>query len=170
MPQYETLKFGTIEVPESEILEFKRGLLGFESLTRFVHLETEEEAPFGWLQSLDDPGISFVVANPAIFFADYRIELDPRELGDVKPEPNDRLMVLGICTLSEQLEDITMNLQGPLIVNQATGRGKQVVLNRSPFSTQHRIKDAGERLISPQRSHSRRGGTGKRKSNHSRAI
>lgn len=170
MPQYETLKFGTIEVPEAETLEFRRGLLGFESLTRFVHLETEEEAPFGWLQSLDDPGITFVVANPALFFADYRIEVDPRELGEVKPGPNDRLMILGICTLSEQLEDVSMNLQGPLIINTATRRGKQVVLTRSPFSTQHRIKNAGERLVAPRKTPSKRGELARRKSSHSRML
>lgn len=170
MPQYETVMFGTIEVPESEILEFRRGLLGFENLTRFVHLENNEEAPFGWLQSLDDPGTTFVVANPAVFFSDYRIELDPRELGDVKPGPNERLTVLSICTLSERLEDVTMNLQGPLIINSATRQGKQVVLNRSPFSTKHRIKDAGRRLQTHRRPTSKRGPSPKRKSDHSRVA
>jgi len=170
MPQYETVRFGTIEVPEAEIIELRRGLLGFEGLTRFVHLEADEEAPFSWLQSLDDPGTSFVVANPVAFFPEYRIEVDPRELGDVKPEANERLLVFGICTLADQCADITMNLQGPIIVNAATRRGKQVVLNRSPYSTQHRLvdkSDTGKPHHGPAR---RKHKLPQRRSNHSRAL
>jgi flagellar assembly factor FliW len=139
MPKFETIRFGTIEVPEEEVLEFRRGLLGFESLTRFVHIVSQEDAPFGWLQSLDDARIAFVVTNPAVFFPDYRVEVDPRELGEVRPGPNDRLVVVSICTLPEQFADATLNLQGPLVWNASTRRGKQLVLNRSPYHTQHRL-------------------------------
>ena len=137
MSEFETVRFGTIEVPDGEQILFRRGLLGFEKLRRFVHLELENEAPLGWLQSLDDPKIAFVVANPAVFFPDYRIEIDVRELGDVEPAPNDRLLVLGICTIPDQVEDMSMNLQGPLVISTATQLGKQIVLSRSQYSTRH---------------------------------
>lgn len=142
MPQVETVRHGLLDVPEAEVVEFRRGLLGFESLTRYVHIELDEEAPFGWLQSLDDPSIAFVVANPAIFFPSYEVRIDSRELGEVRPGPNDRLEVLCICTIPQQFADIRMNLQGPLVINSATRRGKQLVLNRSPYRTQHRLADA----------------------------
>jgi flagellar assembly factor FliW len=141
MAQFTTLRFGAIEVPDNERIEFARGLLGFEQLTSFVHLELPEEAPFGWLQSLEDPHLAFVVVNPAVFFPTYRIEVDPRELGDVRPGPNDRLLVLTICTIPERFSDISVNLLGPLVVNPATGRGKQLVLNRSAYTTHHRLTD-----------------------------
>jgi len=141
MPQVETVRFGILDVPEADVIEFRRGLLGFESLTRYVHIERDAEAPFGWLQSLDDPSVVFVVANPAVFFPNYEVQIDPRELGDVCPGPNDRLMVLGICTIPGAFADIRMNLQGPLAINSSTGRGKQLVLNRSPYRTQHRLAD-----------------------------
>jgi flagellar assembly factor FliW len=141
MSQYATLRFGTIDVPDHERIEFRRGLLGFERLKTFVHLELPDEAPFGWLQSLEDPQVAFVVVNPAVFFPAYRIEVDPRELGEVRPGPNDRLLVLGICTIPEQFSDISVNLLGPLVINTATGRGKQIVLNRSAYTTQQRLTD-----------------------------
>jgi flagellar assembly factor FliW len=139
MLQIETVRFGRMEVAEDDVIEFGRGILGFESLTRFAHIEREAEAPFGWLQSLDDPTVAFAVANPAIFFPTYEVRVDPRELGDVAPGPNDRLIVLGICTFPGEPSEMRMNLQGPLVVNSATGRGKQLVLNRSPYRTQHRL-------------------------------
>jgi flagellar assembly factor FliW len=141
MASFETVRFGSLEVPDDERLEFNRGLLGFEKLRRFVHLEVEAEYPFGWLQSLEDPAIAFVVANPAVFFPDYKIEVDPRELGDVRPGANERLLVLGICTIPETFRDVTMNLQGPLVINEATRKGKQLVLNHSGYVTQHRLAE-----------------------------
>jgi flagellar assembly factor FliW len=144
MAEFETLRFGKIDVPPEEQIEFRRGLLGYERLRRFVHLEIAGEAPLGWLQSLEEPGTAFVVANPAVFFPNYKIEIDPRELGEVKPGPNDRLLVLGICTVPDDFSDISINLLGPLVINTATHLGKQVVLNRSPYSTQHRLADASD--------------------------
>lgn len=149
MPEFETVRFGTIKVPEEEQIIFRRGLLGFEKLRKFVHLELEAEAPLSWLQSLDDPKVAFVVANPAVFFPDYRIEIDVRELGDVKPAPNDRLTVLGICTIPDRIEDVSMNLQGPLIISTTTGRGKQIVLNRSKYSTRHPLAHGPEGEAQP---------------------
>lgn len=149
MSEFETIRFGTIEVPDDEQILFHRGLLGFEKLRRFVHLELEEEAPLGWLQSLDDPKIAFVVANPAVFFPEYRIEIDVRELGDVKPAPNDKLTVLGICTIPDQVEDVSMNLQGPLVISMATRRGKQIVLTRSEYSTRHPLAQSPDPEAQP---------------------
>jgi len=145
MAEFDTLRFGSIDVPVDEQIEFRRGLLGFEQLRRFVHVEVAEEAPFGWLQSLDEPQTAFVVANPAIFFPDYKIEIDPRELGDVKPDPNDRLVVLGVCTIPDEFCDASMNLQGPIVINAVTRKAKQLVLNRSGFTTQHRLAGGADR-------------------------
>jgi flagellar assembly factor FliW len=142
MGLFPTLRFGTIEIPEDRQIEFRRGLLGFEKLTRFAHIEVAEETPFGWLVSLEDPQVAFVVANPAVFFPHYTINIDVRELSEVRPGPNDRLQVLGVCTMPESFGEITMNLVGPLVINTATCKGKQIVLNRSTYSTRQRLTDS----------------------------
>ena len=142
MTTFATVRFGTLDLPISEQIEFGRGILGFEHLRRFVHLATEEEHPFSWLQSLEDPEVAFVVANPALFFPHYCLEIDPRELGDVRPGPNEKLLVLGICTIRESPQEISMNLQGPLVINRVTRRGKQLVLNHSGYGTQHRLTES----------------------------
>lgn len=154
MTNFATARFGALDVPESEQLEFGRGLLGFEHLKRFVHVEIEAEQPFGWLQSLEDPQVAFVVTHPALFFPEYQVEVDPRELGDVRPSPNERLLVLAICTLAESPALVTMNLQGPLVINQSTRRGKQLVLNHSGYGTQHRLTDASTRTAAQPQVHS----------------
>jgi len=141
MTTFQSDRLGSLHVPEQEHIEFSRGLLGFEHLKRFVHVEFENEFPLGWLQSLEDPGTAFVVANPALFFPHYRLEVDPRELGDVRPSPNEKLLVLGICTLADGPRGITMNLQGPLVINQASRKGKQLVLSHSHYVTQHPLTE-----------------------------
>jgi len=155
MAEFDTLRFGSIDVPGEEQIEFRRGLLGFEQLRRFVHVEVAEEAPFGWLQSLDEPQTAFVVANPAVFFPGYKIEIDPRELGDIRPGPNDRLVVLGICTIPDRFTDASMNLLGPIAINAVTQKGKQLVLNRSGFTTQHRLTDGDVKIEAEPRQRSK---------------
>jgi flagellar assembly factor FliW len=141
MSDFETVRFGALNVPDNQHIEIVRGLLGFEKLRRFVYVQREEEAPCGWLQSLEDPQVAFVVANPAAFFPRYKIEIDPRELGDVHPGPNERLDVLGICTIRSSVPEVSMNLLGPVVINTTTKKGKQLVLNRSGYSTQHWLTD-----------------------------
>ena len=142
MAKFETVRFGAMDIPDNQQIEFNRGLLGFEKLSQFVHVQMEDEAPFGWLQSLEDPQVAFVVANPAVFFPHYKIEIDPRELGDVHPDPNERLEILGICTIPDSFSEISMNLLGPLVINTATRKGKQLVLNKSGYTTQHRLSES----------------------------
>jgi flagellar assembly factor FliW len=60
------------------------------------------------------------------------------------------LLVLGICTVPDEFSDISINLLGPLVINTASRLGKQVVLNRSPYSTQHRLADASDEVGKPK--------------------
>jgi flagellar assembly factor FliW len=148
MAEFETVRFGAMNIPDNQQVEFARGLLGFEKLRQFVHLQLEDEAPFGWLQSLEDPQVAFVVVNPAVFFPHYKIEIDPRELGDVHPGPNERLEILGICTIPNSFSEVSMNLLGPLVINTATRKGKQLVLNRSGYTTRHKLSESAPKLQS----------------------
>ena len=62
--------FGEIEIRDEDILDLPDGLIGFEEYTRYVLLSIPEEAPFSWLQSVEDPGLAFVVINPLEVFGE----------------------------------------------------------------------------------------------------
>ena len=80
------------------------------------------------MQSLDEPRLVFALLEPFLFYPDYGFELpdpDSEALGIVRPED---AIVRCVLTLHDGLEETTANMVAPLVLNQATGRGRQVVL------------------------------------------
>ena len=65
--------FGELEVDENEILEFEKGMLGFEELKKFVIIK-DSEIFIEWLQSVEDT-TSFAIMDPFVADNNYSFEL-----------------------------------------------------------------------------------------------
>jgi flagellar assembly factor FliW len=125
-----THRFGTVEhveVDDADVYHFEPGLGGFERLHRYA-LVRDEDSPVEWLQSLEEPDVVFALIEPFLFHPDYGFELADRECGELGLERPQDAMVRCVLTLSSSVEEITANLLAPIVLNQATGRGRQVVL------------------------------------------
>jgi len=136
-----TLRFGELDIPEENIIEFPKGLIGFEQFKKYVLLEREDSDPFVWLQSLEDPNLAFVVINPVIFFKNYKIEIHYKELEDIAVRSLDRIEVYSVVTIPEDIMKMSINLLGPLGINLDNNRAKQLVLGNSSYTIQHFIMD-----------------------------
>ena len=135
----ETKASGFIEVDEEKKICLIEGLFGFELLRDYI-LFSADEPPFYWLQSLNDAQIAFILINPFLFRHDYEVYIDDEvccELGLSSPE---QVLIFAIVTISADGTAITMNLQGPLIINSITRFGKQVVLTDPRWKTKHDIR------------------------------
>jgi flagellar assembly factor FliW len=114
-------RFGTIEVPETDVIEFPAGLIGLGG-HRFAILEHGPDSAFGWLQSIEDGGLALPVTDPWAFFADYEVELsdeDTERLASADP------LVLVTIRTGSDLSDFSANLRAPIVI--ANGRGFQVI-------------------------------------------
>lgn len=118
------------DLPE---LRFLGGLAGFPQAERFALVEVEGSLLFV-LQSLDHPGLEFVVAPPAVFFPDYVAEIDEGDVERLALETADDALLLIVLTLRETVEQATANLQAPVVINQRTREAAQVVLSRGGHS------------------------------------
>ena len=130
----ESERLGAVEVDDSKVITFADGLLGFPDAQRFALVDAGDDGTYFWLQALDDPHLAFLAAVPWAFFPDYEPELpgpdqDALELTDASD-------ALVFCLLTFSDEAVTANLLGPLIVNAATRRGRQIVLGESDYSAQ----------------------------------
>jgi flagellar assembly factor FliW len=123
----------------ADALIFPQGLVGCEDWKRFVLITDDEvELPIARLQSLDDPGVSFIVTTPSIIEPTYTATLSTEQRADL--DLDDTTQPIVYCTLNVQSDGLlTANLLGPLVLNPHNRRGKQVVLNESQYSTQHPI-------------------------------
>lgn len=136
---YQTSRFGTIDVPEEEIINFPEGILGFSGMRRFCLIDIDNQRPFMWLQSLENPALAFVCVDPALFFPDYRIPVKAIELAGAEIEnPEDAVVYVFLVVPSDPAK-ITANLQGPVVINRMTRVAKQLVLMDTPYTTRHFI-------------------------------
>ncbi len=142
--KFSTRRFGEIAVDKSRVLTLPEGLWGFPDCRRYLLLEGEEHAPFIWMQSLDDPDLCFVTADPLVFFPDYRIQSTRGELASIQLADVEKARVLVILVVPENPAEITANLQGPLVVNTEMRLGKQLVLLGDAYTTKHRVFPALE--------------------------
>jgi len=133
----QTTRFGTIDIQEGQVITLLDGMLGFSECTRFTLIEDEIGEPFKWMQSLDMPSLAFVVIDPALILPGYHFSVKKDQVKALETEDVEKLQVFVIVTMAGNLLDITVNLQGPLIVNTDTRVGTQLVLNDPQFSTRH---------------------------------
>jgi len=139
--KFKTSRFGEIEIAEEEILEFPEGLLGFNAFRRYVILNTNEGSPFRWLQSVDDGSLAFIIIEPINFMFSYDLEIsddDAHFLGLTNPE---EVILFAIVTIPENPQDMTANLQGPLVINGKTRKGRQVISNNPDHLLKTKILD-----------------------------
>jgi flagellar assembly factor FliW len=133
-----TRPYGEIDVDERQMLRFPAGLFGFENLREFVLLDAAQQ-PFYWLQSLESPGVAFVLIDPLVFRPDYTPDVDPEELAEVGAESTEDLLVLAIVTFPGGEKGMTANLQGPLLLNRRTHTGRQAISANPRWGVRHSI-------------------------------
>jgi flagellar assembly factor FliW len=134
-----TTRFGTLDVAEKDLIVFPEGLVGFSGKKRFMIYSKENNHPFFWLQSVDDPKLAFVICDPAIFFPDYRISARKTELAAIGSANPEELIICVVVSINRKPFTMSANLQGPLVINTEDRLAKQIVLIESNYGTRHPI-------------------------------
>lgn len=131
----ESPRFGTLEVEPSKVIEFPRGLPGFESCHRFSLFHPEGEDPkYFILQSLDEPDVAFHIADPARFGFSYEIALSDEEAAELGLADPAAAVVAVILAKPETAAPLSANLNAPLVINLAARRGVQHVFARLDYA------------------------------------
>jgi flagellar assembly factor FliW len=139
----QTLRFGTLEIREEDVLVLPEGLLGFSSCKRYVLLEDPEQAPFQWLQSLDNTDLSFIVVDPLAIKPDYRIQVPREEVEELNLGRPEDGRILVMIVVPADIARVSANLKGPIVLNSTTRLGKQIVLSDETYSTRYYFMQEG---------------------------
>jgi flagellar assembly factor FliW len=134
----ETKAYGLMEVDEMQKISFPQGLFGFEGLTEYVLLDSDQQ-PFYWLQSTEQSQVAFVLVNPFLFRPDYELDINNEEMAEIGITSPENALIFAIVTVPFDNGTLTANLQGPLIINKETRIGMQAVLADSRWRTKHDI-------------------------------
>jgi flagellar assembly factor FliW len=131
----ESAALGQIAVPAASVYALQpTGLLGLEQYTRFALVPAGREGVF-WLQSAEEPGLAFVLADPFRAVPGYAADIPDAELAPLGAGAEGDFMVLVVVTLGAGGGPTTANLRAPLVFNVATRRARQVVLPDDRFGT-----------------------------------
>ncbi len=128
-----TSRFGQLDVDPERLITFDDGILGFPKEHRFALIQTGEGSGFYWLQSVDRVDLAFVVCDPRLFVADYQVPAKLVELECIGITDPEQAQVFTIVNKVDGL--LTGNFQGPLVVNVANRRARQLVLSDKRYST-----------------------------------
>ena len=135
-----TSRFGEIEVDEAKIVHFKDGIPAFEDEHEFIILPYEEESPYYFMQSLKTPDLAFLLTIPFLFFQDYTFELDDQSIAELDIKDPEKVFYYSMVTIPNgSIRYMTANLVAPVVLNGENMMAKQVVLEKSNYTTKHRL-------------------------------
>jgi flagellar assembly factor FliW len=121
---FQSIRFGSVEIEQHDVIEFPLGLIGLGGL-HYALIDRNPGTGFQWLHSIEDPALALPVVAPQLFFADFTLALaeEDRERTGIEDVGKAELYVTVRATPDPL--DITANLRAPLLVHQ--GRGFQVI-------------------------------------------
>lgn len=130
--------FGNIQYSKENVICFEEGLIGIPEKKNFILIEKEDFKPFSYLQSVDDGNFILIIINPLMVEKDYRFDIFKDDLYAVGIEENnpDSFSLFSIVIFSKQIEEITVNLKAPILINVITKQAKQVILLNDDYGVE----------------------------------
>jgi flagellar assembly factor FliW len=126
-------QLGVMDIDETSIIEFPDGIIGFPGFHRFAMIAADEGGFYTWLQSVDEPSLSFLAVVPAPFFPDFAPTIRDEDcLPIALVDPTDAQL---LCLVTVADDAVTANLLGPIVLNVRTRLARQVVLTDADLTT-----------------------------------
>ena len=132
----QTKIFGESEIADDKIITFENGIIGFPELKRFALLHDEEKGTnvgIRFLQSLDEPGFAMPVMDPLVVKPDYDPEVNDELLAAAGNINENNILVLVTATIPGDLTQMSVNLQGPFVINVEEHKACQIILENGDY-------------------------------------
>jgi len=126
-----------IEITEEQLIRFEHGIPGFEQLKSFAVLPADDDGTFVHLQSVEEEEVMFLLADPFRFYPNYEFQITQHLQEELQIQEEKDVVVWTIVTVGEKLEDSTLNMLAPIVVNTRLRVGKQVILQETQYHTKH---------------------------------
>jgi flagellar assembly factor FliW len=124
--QIESTRFGVLDVRDDTVITFPDGLIGLPG-KRYALVAQSERTPFYWLHSADHPDVAVPVTMPWLFFSDYEVRVPDEDAAQLRLSDPGSAEIFCVVRAAQSLEDFTINLAGPVIVNAEAQLGRQII-------------------------------------------
>ncbi|MFT7597577.1 MAG: flagellar assembly factor FliW [Acidimicrobiales bacterium] len=129
-------RLGELDLDDEQIYDLGPGILGFPEGRSYAVIEIDDD--YFWIQSVEDAETAFLAMHPWSFFPDYELDVPDDVLAEIGlDDPTESAVYLLLTTNydGDDLTDVTANLLGPIIVNNKSRCGRQIVLNTGDYTT-----------------------------------
>ena len=128
--------FGDVEISDDKILTIEDGIIGFPDLKHFTLIHDEEkgkDAGIRYFQSIEEPAFAMPVMNPLMVCEDYNPQVSEEFLSSLGNISDENIVVLVTVTVPTDLTKMTVNLQGPIIINSDEKKGAQIIVEGNDY-------------------------------------
>lgn len=136
--------FGDVEISDDKIITFDDGIIGFPDLKHFAIMHDEEkgsDAGIKYFQSVEEPGFAMPVMDPLMVCENYNPQVNDELLAPLGELKDDNIIVLVTVTVPTDLTKMTVNLQGPIIINADEKKGAQIIVEGTEYPVRFPIYD-----------------------------
>ncbi len=120
-------RLGRRKIDPDKIVNFPRGLAGFETEHEFTLLQLRPDAPLLILQSVTKPDVGLLVADPYSFLPSYPVMVGEAEQQLLKiNETGDAAILVTVTIPAGEPENAMLNLTGPIVINHQAKIGLQI--------------------------------------------
>jgi len=136
--------FGEIDIAEEKIITFVNGIIGFPDLKKFTLIYNEEKgtgAGIRWMQSMDEPNFAIPVMDPLVAMDTYNPVVDDEIFKGIGELTQDNTLVLVSATIPKDITQMSVNLQGPYIINVDERKACQVIVENEDYPVKYYIYD-----------------------------
>lgn len=115
----------------------KKGILGFEDLKEYELLDIENEDILKEFNSTEEDCIGFIVVSPFEIIKEYEIVLSQEIIEKLEVKSPNDIILLNIITVGQTLEESTVNMKAPIVINVRNNCGMQIILQDEEYSIWH---------------------------------
>ena len=131
---------------ESQYIEFKEGIFGFEEEKKFlpVMLEDGSDAVL-YLQSVVNPELSFIIMNPFMLDEEYNPVLSEEDYRKLGTADEKELSYYVFCVIANEAKESTVNLKCPIVIHPGTREARQVIMETEAYGMRHSLAEFASR-------------------------
>ena len=127
--------------PSVQALAFAEPMPGFTGYRDYVLVAADPSGRIYWLQSVAPEGPRFLAVPAAPYFPDYAPALPPAVRADLGLDGASDADLFCVVTVPDgDVAAATANLRAPVVVNPATQRARQVVLDDGSHPTRRPLR------------------------------
>ncbi|MBQ3058813.1 MAG: flagellar assembly protein FliW [Desulfovibrio sp.] len=123
-------RLGRRTIDTQKVIHFPHGLIGLENERDFILLQIRPEAPLLILQSVHNPVVGLLVADPYSFMERFDVSLGEAERQLLQiAQVEDAAVLVTVSIPAGRPQDAVLNLTGPVFINHEARLGLQAPQN-----------------------------------------